>query len=47
MADECQYIHKISFLMLKYVKMDADIAFAVQNLISSALCVCSNGMYTV
>ncbi|XP_076666441.1 kinetochore component rough deal isoform X2 [Andrena cerasifolii] len=42
MADECQYIHKICFLMLKYVKMDADIAFAVQNLISSALCACSN-----
>lgn len=47
MQDECKHIHKMCSLMLQYAKMDIEIPFIVKNLISSALCVCSDGMYTI
>ncbi|XP_076175419.1 kinetochore component rough deal isoform X1 [Ptiloglossa arizonensis] len=42
MPEECQYVHKMCFLMLQYTEMESDIAVIIRNLSSSTLCVCLN-----
>lgn len=43
MTNECYYAYKMCLFIMQHIKIDADIAVTIQNLISAALCVCLDG----